>query len=356
MTASETLDARTPDTVIGQLVGDLAGSLGVLLVALGNRTGLWAALREGARTPHELAACTGVAEPLAREWCRAQVAGNYLEHNADGTFALPDPVAGALLHGPGGALVDACTEMIISMAAGFDEFATAFAAGEGFGWNRRDLRFLHGTDALTRVMLPDELIGAILAATAPVADGSAHFGSIVDVGCGYGAPTLAMARHLPDARVLGVDYSDVSVANGRRAARDAGLGNRVRFECAAATELPGSGHALVTFFDVLHDLGDPVAALVRAREVLAPGGAVLLVEPLAGDRLEDNLTPPGRMFYAVSTLICTPNALSQSSAHAPLGAQAGEALLRSTAAAAGFTRVRRVPVAAPLNLALELRP
>ena len=333
----------------------------MLLTALGTRTGLWTELAgSGPLTPAELADRTGVAEPLVREWCRAQAAGGYLTYRPDpGTFTLPDAVAGAMLHGPGLEMVDACADMFCSLGAGFDEFTAAFGAGEGFGWHRHDAQFWHGSDALTRVALPAGLIGAVLDQLGPVTAALAGGGTVLDVGSGYGTPTLAMARHFPAARVLGLDYHDASVAHARTTADEAGLAGRVRFEVGSATDLPGSGYALVTFFDSLHDLGDPVGALVQARAALAPEGAVVLVEPLAADRVEDNLTPSGRMFYAVSTLICTPNAVSQTAAaggHVPLGTQAGEALLRETAAAAGFTRVRRVPVEAPLNLVLELRP
>jgi SAM-dependent methyltransferase len=361
MTVAQTTPQSTVDAVIGQLVTELGGSLGVLLIALGNRSGLWAALAgAGPSTPVELARRTGAAEPLVREWCRAQAAGGYLTYEPDGsTFALPDAVAGALVHGPGGDMVDACAEMFGSLAAEFDEFTEAFRAGSGYGWHRHDDRFWHGSDALTRVALPDALIGAILDALGPVSDALTAGGSILDVGSGYGTPTIAMGRHLVGARLLGIDYNEGSVAYARRAAADAGLADRVRFERGSATDLPGSGYPLVTFFDSLHDLGDPVGALMQAKDVLAPSGAALLVEPLAADRVEDNLTPSGRMFYAVSTLICTPNAVSQvagSHGTSPLGTQAGESLLRATAEAAGFTRIRRVPVDAPLNLVMELRP
>jgi 2-polyprenyl-3-methyl-5-hydroxy-6-metoxy-1,4-benzoquinol methylase len=355
------IEERTPDAVVGQLVDELAGSLGVLLVALGTRAGLWKELAgAGPVTAAELAGRTGVAEPLVREWCRAQAAGGYLTYQPEGgTFLLPDGVAGALLHGPGLAMVDACTDMFRSMGAGFDEFAAAFAAGRGFGWHRHDALFWHGSDALTRVALPPELIGAALDQLGSVTATLAAGGSVIDIGAGYGTPTLAVAGHFPAARVLGIDYHEASVVQARKTAAEAGVADRVRFEVGTATDLPGSGYTLVTFFDSLHDLGDPVGALVQARTVLAPDGAVMLVEPLAADRVEDNLTPSGRMFYAVSTLICTPNAVSQTAGTggpAPLGTQAGEALLRETAAAAGFTHVRRVPVDAPLNLVLELRP
>ena len=357
VTIEQTAGEPTVDDVMAQIFSELGGSVGVLLSALGVRTGLWAALADaGPLSPAELCARTGVAQPLAREWLRAQAAAGYLRYDpSTGRFTLPEAVGVAFLKAPGGAMVDACTHMLCSMGAGFAEFTEAFRGNGGFGWVRRTEEYLEGSDLLTRAALPAELIGAIVD---NIDTRLASGGSIADIGCGYGSPTLAVGAHFPAAHVLGIDYSDVSVAHARQAANRAGLSDRVQFEVAAATDLPGSGYALITFFDSLHDFGDPASALMNAREALAPDGVVLLVELLAGDRVEDNLNPAGRMFYAISALVCTPNALSQQTPHGPepLGTLAGEARLREVAATAGFTRVRRVPVDAPLNLVLELRP
>jgi SAM-dependent methyltransferase len=329
----------------------------VLLSGLGMRTGLWAALAgAGPLTATEVAGRTGLSAPLVREWLRAQAAGGYLTYDpAAEAFTLPGAVAVAMLHAPGGALIDAATSMFCSIGAGFADFVEAFRGSGAYGWDRRSEEYLHGSDLFTRTALPAELIGAVLD---QLGTGLADGGTVADVGCGYAAPTLAIAAHFPAARVLGIDYHDVSVAHARKVAAQAGLSDRLRFEVAAATDLPGTGYGLITFFDSLHDLGDPVGALAHARSALAADGAVLLVEPLAADRVEDNLNPSGRMFYAVSTLVCTPNALSQQvpGGPDPLGTLAGERRLREVAAAAGFTRVRRVPVDAPVNLVLELRP
>jgi SAM-dependent methyltransferase len=355
-TIAETTIEPTVDAVMGQILGELGGSLGVLLNALGVRAGLWAALADaGPLIPAEVSARTGVAEALARDWLRAQAAAGYLRYDPTaGTFTLPDAVAAAMLHGPGGAMIEACTSMFCSMGVGFADFTEAFRTGQGFGWDQRTEDYLHGSDLLTRTALPAELIDAVLD---QVGVNLSAGGAVADIGCGYGSPTIAVAAHFPAARVLGIDYHDVSVVHARAAANDAGLRDRVRFEVAAATDLPGSNYALITFFDSLHDLGDPIGALVTAREALATDGVVLLVEPLAADRVEENFNPAGRMFYAVSTLVCTPNALSQQvvGGPAPLGTLAGESRLREVAAAAGFSSVRRVPVEAPMNLVLELR-
>lgn len=181
---------------------------------------------------------------------------------------------------------------------------------------------------------------------------------MLDVGCGYGSPTRAIAQLYPAADVLGTDYHDASIMSARESAALEGVRN-VRFEVAPATHVPDrdGGYHLITFFDSLHDIGDPRGALIRARDVLAPGGAVLLIEPLGSDNVADNLNPLGRMYYSISTLACTPNAVSQRTATSsePLGAQAGEATLQALAAEAGFGAVRRVDVPAPINLVLGLR-
>jgi 2-polyprenyl-3-methyl-5-hydroxy-6-metoxy-1,4-benzoquinol methylase len=350
------------EAVMGKIVVELGAALGVLLTSLGTRSGLWAALAgAGPMTTAEVAGKVKVEPSLVREWLRAQAAGGYLMYDsAAATFTMPDAVAAVIQDGPGGALVDACATMMSSMGEGFNAFSEAFSCGEGFGWHQRTAEHWHGTDAFTRVALPTELIGAAIAELGDVAKVLAKGGRVVDVGCGYGGPTLGIAGLFPTADVVGIDYHDASIAHARAEAATTGTDN-VRFEVVAATELAdsgGTGYDLITFFDSLHDIGDPRGALRSARAAVAATGVVLLFEPLGADAVEDNLNPTGRMFYAVSTLACTPNAVSQKTATSsePLGAQAGEQRLRALAAEAGFSRVRRVGVEAPMNLVLELRP
>ena len=344
---------------MGKIVTELGAALGVLLISLGIRSGLWAALADaGPLTTADVAARVSVERSLVREWLRAQAAGGYLEYDAaNETFTLPDAVAAAICYGPGGALVDACATMLSSMGEGFAAFSEAFSVGQGFGWHQRTAGHWHGTDAFTRVALPAELIETAIGAMPGVAAVLAAGGTVADVGCGYGTPTRAIAGLYPAARVLGIDYHDASIAHSRAEAACSGISN-ARFEVAAAADLPGKDYDLITFFDSLHDLGDARGALVRAHAAVAPAGAVLLFEPLGADDLQGNLNPNGRMFYAVSTLACTPNAVSQKTATSsePLGAQAGEKRLRALAAEAGLSRVRRLDIPAPMNLVLELRP
>lgn len=362
MTTIEVPVEATPDPAaveeyLGRLTADLGGTLGVLLTSLGTRHGLWRALAgAGPCTAEQVAGRVTVDRALVREWLRAQAAAGYLDYDpAADTFELSPAAAAAIPDGPGSPLVEACVEMLGATIEGFDDFSAAFGAGRGYGWHQRTGQYWHGQDAFTRLVLPEELIGA--AVPADVAAALDAGGAALDVGCGYGAPTLAIARQHPAARVLGIDYHDASVMHARQAA--AQLAN-VRFEVAAALDPPDrpGAYDLITFFDSLHDLGDPRGALTAARRAVAPSGAVLLFEPAGGDTVADNLHPGGRMMYSISTLICTPNAVAQRTptSSEPLGAQAGEPTLRALAAEAGFTRARRIEVPLPFNLVLELRP
>lgn len=362
MTTIEVPVEATPEPAeveeyLGRLTADLGGTLGVLLTSLGTRHGLWRALAgAGPCTVEQVTGRVTVDRALVREWLRAQAAAGYLDYDpAADTFELSPAATAAIPDGPGGPLVEACLAMLSATMEGFDDFSVAFGAGQGFGWHQRTDHYWHGQDAFTRLVLPDELIAA--AVPAHIAAALAAGGSVLDVGCGYGAPTLAIARRHPAARVVGIDYHDASVMHARQAAAHV---ENVGFEVASALDPPDrpGGYDLITYFDSLHDLGDPRGALTAARRAVAPSGAVLLFEPAGGDTVADNLHPGGRMMYGISTLICTPNAVAQRTATSsdPLGAQAGEPALRALAAEAGFSRARRLDVPLPFNLVLELRP
>jgi len=178
--------------------------------------------------------------------------------------------------------------------------------------------------------------------------------TVADVGCGHGASTVLMARHFPRSTFVGSDYHAGSIAIARERAEQAGVADRVRFEVASANAYSGSGFDLVTTFDALHDMGDPVGAARHVRETLAPDGTWMIVEPMAGDRVEDNLNPVGRAYYGFSTLLCTPASLSQDVGLA-LGTQAGPARIRDVSTTAGFRRFRAV-TGTPFNNVLEVRP
>jgi SAM-dependent methyltransferase len=352
--AAPTVDPAQVEAAVGQLVTELGITLSTVTTALGVRTGLWSALADaGPLSPAELARRVGTAEPYAREWCRTQAAAGLLRYD-DGRFELPAEVAAVLVHGPMGAMIDAAITMLTATASRLPAFEEAFRTGRGFGWDERAAEHWHGVDAFTAAaMTPDFLPLAIRAMDGLAARLDAG-GAVLDVGCGFGRPTRWIAEGFPRARVTGCDLHDASIAAARRAATEAGVGDRVSFEVADAASAPAGSYDVVVFVDSLHDLGDPVGALTRARDVLAPDGAVLLVEPLAADDVAGNLNPVGRMFYAVSTMFCTPTAVSQGTT--ALGTLAGRAVLTDAANAAGFRTVRIVPVEAPFNLVLELRP
>lgn len=347
--------AADVEAATAQVMADFAAVVGVETVVLGIRTGAWKALAgQGPTTPAELAQRMGTVEPYAREWLSAQAAAGYVEYDAaTGAFTLPDAMAAVLADDARSALFRAFGEAMDVMAIDLERFTERFATGQGFGWHERSPRHWEAMAQINAAsVLP--FLSAWIAAADGVADRLDAGGKVADVGCGYGAVAVALALAHPAATVTGFDYHGGSIDRSRQAALDAGVAERARFEVATAKDYPGSDYDLILFVDSLHDLGDPVGALAHARDALSPDGSVLLVEMACGDKLEDNLHPIGRMFYAISTTVCTANGVAQEG-H-PLGTVAGEALLRRTAEAAGFTRVRRLDVEAPLNILLELRP
>jgi SAM-dependent methyltransferase len=230
----------------------------------------------------------------------------------------------------------------------------AFRTGDGVGWHEHDVCLFRGTERFFRpgykAHLIDEWIPSLDSVAAKLASG----GAIADVGCGHGASTILMATAFPSAHVFGFDYHAPSIERARQAAEQAGVSDRVRFEVAQAKDFPGRDYDLVTFFDCLHDMGDPVGAAAHVRATLAPEGTWMIVEPFANDAVEENFTPVGRIFYSASTMICTPASLSQEVGMG-LGAQAGEKRLREVVTAGGFSRFRRA-TETPFNLVLEARP
>jgi SAM-dependent methyltransferase len=339
--------------VMGQLMADLAATSGMLLTLVGVRTGLWESLAAGPASPAELADRSSASEPYIREWLRSQAAAGYVRYEpATGRYSLPAAVAAVMAADPLRALVEGTGMQAAAQWAEVSRYEVGFRTGSGIGWDEHGPAHSRGMDLISRAVVVPALAGWLTALDG-VATRLAAGGAVADVGCGYGAPTIAMAQAFPRSRVLGIDADDASIACARKAAAAAGLGSRAAFEVADAAGLPGGDYDLITFFDCLHDLGDPVGALRSAREALAPGGSVLLVEHAGSEHPEENLNPVGRFFYAASALVCTPNALAHGSAG--LGTIPGEAALRGVAAEAGFFQVRRVDADAPLNILLQLR-
>jgi SAM-dependent methyltransferase len=235
-----------------------------------------------------------------------------------------------------------------------DRLERAFTTGEGVGWDEHHHDLYCGTERFFRPGYVQNLVEAWIPALDGVEAKLLSGGRVADVGCGHGASTILLAQAFPQSAIVGFDYHEPSIAAAREAAEAAGVSGRVHFEVAAAASYPGEGYDLVCMFDCLHDMGDPVGAARHVRSTLAPDGTWMIVEPMAGDRVEDNLNPVGRAYYAFSTLLCTPASLSQEVGLA-LGAQAGEARIRDVVERGGFTRFRRV-AETPFNLVFEARP
>jgi 2-polyprenyl-3-methyl-5-hydroxy-6-metoxy-1,4-benzoquinol methylase len=350
------IDEQKLEAFIGLAATEAGAALNVALVTLGDELGLYRAMADGQPVgAAELAGRTGTLERYVREWLNAQAASG---------FVVYDETADAYVLPPEHALVLADESSPFSLLGTFqsanavvairEHLAERFIEGEGVGWHEHHHGLWHGTErafaTAYRTYLLTEWLPALDGVVAKLEAGA----RVADVGCGHGASTILMAEAFPASRFVGIDYHAESIETARRRAAQAGVADRVSFEVAGASDYAGEGvYHLVAFFDAFHDLGDPLAAARRAAAALAPGGTCMLVEPYAGDRVEDNLNPIGRLYYGFSTLVCTPGSLSQPG-RAGLGTQAGEARLREVLQAGGFGTVRRA-AETPLNLVLEAR-
>jgi SAM-dependent methyltransferase len=348
-------DEAALEAFVGRVIGDLGAAMHLPLVALGDRLGLYRAMVEaGPVTSAELAERTGCAERYLREWLAAQAASGYAAYDPDGErFWLTPEQAVALADEDHPAFVAGGSLVVTAVGSIVERLEESFRTGEGVGWHEHNPMLFVGTERFFKPGYVGNLLTSWLPALDDVEDKLRAGGRVADVGCGFGASTILMASGFPVADIVGFDYHAPSIEAARTRAAEAGVGS-ARFEVATSSDFPGSDYDLIAFFDCFHDLGDPPAAARHARSALAEDGTLLLVEPLAADRLEDNLTPLGRAFYSASTLVCTPASLAQDGQVA-LGAQAGESRLRSILTDAGFTRVRRVAETPP-NLVLEARP
>lgn len=339
---------------LGQFVTDMGATGSAGAVAVGNRLGLYRSLAEGPATPEAFAARTGCDRRYLTEWLRGQAAGGYVTYDpATAEFSLTEEQAFCLAD-PNGPDVSAAFVAALGYLRAEPRITEAFRTGAGVGWHEHHEDVFVGCDAFYRPGYVAELVPSWIPALDGVDAKLAAGGRVADVGCGLGSTAVLIAQAYPQATVTGSDYHGASIELARKKAADAGVGDRVGFEVATAQQFGGTGYDLVTMFDALHDLGDPVGAARRVREALAPDGTWLLVEPYAGDAVEDTFTPVGRLYYAGSTFLCVPNGLSQDGGYA-LGAQAGEAAIRRVVEEAGFTRFRRAAQSA-FNLVYEIRP
>jgi SAM-dependent methyltransferase len=354
--SSTMLDPERLDALLGQAVTEFGATVNAALVVIGDRLGLYRALAAGGPlTATELAERTGTAERYVREWLNAQAASGYVDYDAaTHRYGLSPEQAAILADESGPAFVGGGFQIALGAASGLERIRDAFLTGAGMGWHEHSRDVFEGCERFFEPGYRANIVDAWIPALEGVQERLETGGRVGDVGCGHGVSSILIAEAYAAAEVTGFDYHDESIAEARRRAEAAGLSDRLRFEVAAADAFPGTGYDLVASFDCLHDMGDPVAVARHVREALAEHGTWMIVDPHAGDRVEDNLNPVGRAYYAFSTMLCVPNSLSQDGGLA-LGAQAGEARLREVVTAAGFTRFRRV-ADTPFNLVLEARP
>jgi SAM-dependent methyltransferase len=349
------IDEQRLEAFVEQVVDEIGAVLNATLVVLGDRLGLYRAMADGEPVDAAtLAARTGTGERVVREWLHAQAAGGYVEYDArSGTFHLPPEQAAVLADETSPAFACGAFQLAASTMKDEHRLREAFRNDGALGWHEHHQDLFEGCERFSRAGYDANLVPAWIPALEGVEERLERGCRVADVGCGHGASTILMASAYPASTFTGFDYHFASVETARRRARDAGATN-ARFDMAPAKGYPGTGYDLVTTFHCLHGLGDPVGAARHVRDTLSEHGTWLIVEPYARDRVEDNLTPVGRLYYGASALISTPASLSQEVGLA-LGAQAGEARIREVCAAGGFTRFRRA-AETPLNLVFEVRP
>ena len=355
MTQSTPLPAPSElESFIGQVVADLSAAFSGVLINVGRKLGLYRAMADlGACTSVVIAEATGIRERYVREWLANQAAGGYVSYDPEKqTYVLPPAQAMVLALDQSPVFMAPAFEVAASFWLDEDKIVETFRSGEGLGWHAHNHRLFCGTESFFRTGYRAHLVSEWLPALDGVVERLRRGARVADIGCGHGVSTILMAQAFPKSSFIGLDYHDASVATARKRAAEQGVAGNTTFEVKAATEFDGHDFDLICFMDCLHDLGDPVGALARCRNALKPDGKVLLVEPYAGDRLEENLNPVGRMYYAASAMACTPNSLSQNG-ELGLGAQAGEERLRKVAREAGFSDLRRA-AQTPVNLILEL--
>ena len=348
-------DPEKLNALMGKLVGDLGAVLSGALILLGDQLGLYKAMADGKPdTPKGIAKHTKLKERYAREWLSAQAAAGLVDYDAaSGRFSLSPEQSVALAQEGSPAFFAGAFQVAQSMWLDEPKIAAAFKSGKGVGWHQHSTCLFKGTERFFRPGYNANLISAWIPALDGMKAKLEKGATVADVGCGHGASTILMAQAYPNSHFFGFDYHAPSIKRAKLAAKEAGVDKRISFQKAVAKDFPAQKYDLVTMFDCLHDMGDPVGAAKHVKKSLAKNGTWLLVEPFANDELGDNLNPIGRIFYAVSTMICTPASLAQE-VGLGLGAQAGEKRLREVAGKAGFSHFRRA-AETPFNLVFEAK-
>lgn len=354
-TTAAALDPEKLMAFVFRAVEEAGAALNCALVVMGDRLGYYRSLAEhGASTPAELAERTNTDEHYAREWLNAQAAGSFVTYEpSSGRYTLPPEQAVALTDESSPAFVGGLFQIAYGTARDAHRIIDVARTGDGIGWGDHNGDVHVGCERFFRPTYAANLVAGWLPALDGVVDKLERGATVADIGSGHGSSTILMAQAFPQSSFVGTDLHDESVVTARERACDAQL-DGVRFETGDATTISGGPYDLVTMFDCLHDMGDPIGAARAIRDVIADDGTWMIVEPAAGDHVEDNLNPVGRAYYSFSTLLCTPASLAQPVGLA-LGTQAGPARIRDVVTAAGFTRFR-IAATTPFNNVFEVRP
>ena len=341
--------------LLGKVVTEMGAAANGPLVTIGDKLGLYKTLSEsGAMSSQQLADATGTAERYVREWASAQAASGYIEYNPSSeTFSMSPEQAAVFGNAKSPVFMTGAFYAITSVYHDEPKIEKAFKTGEGVSWGDHNSCLFCGTEKFFSPSYEGNLISSWLPAMDGVIEKLKNGAMVADIGCGHAASTIIMAKAFPNSQFIGYDFHDKSIEQAKERAETAGVSN-ITFEVATAKDFPGKEYDLITFFDCLHDMGDPVGACAHAKSALKPDGTCMIVEPFAHDTLEENLNPVGRAFYAFSTMLCTPCSLNQEVGLA-LGAQAGEKRLKEAITNGGFRHFRKA-TETPFNLILEARP
>lgn len=353
-TPAPAIDENALMSFVFRAVDEVGAALNCALVVMGDRLGYYRALADGPRTAAELADATGTGERYAAEWLAAQAAGDFVRYDpASGRFTLPAEHVVALTDETSPAYLPGFFQIAFGTISDASQVFDRARDGDGLGWGDHNHDVHEGCERFFRPGYAANLVSGWLPALTDVVPKLERGARVHDIGCGHGASTILMAQAFPQSRFVGTDAHRGSIDVARERAGEAGVADRVELSVAAATEVAGTGFDLVTIFDALHDMGDPVGCARRVHDMLADDGTWMIVEPAAGDRVEDNFNPVGRAYYGFSTLLCTPSSLSQDVGLA-IGTQAGPARIRDIVTAAGFTQFR-IAAQTPFNNVLEVR-
>jgi 2-polyprenyl-3-methyl-5-hydroxy-6-metoxy-1,4-benzoquinol methylase len=352
---SDNIDQTKLQEFMMKAVGDIASNMSAMTVILGERLGLYKAMADSKPvTSAELAAKTNTYERYIREWLASQAAAGYVNYNtSDGKYSLPVENAFVLAEENSPAYIQGAYQLIRSIFKDEEKFVEMFRTGKGLLWGEHHHDLFEGTAKFFKSAYIGNLVQSWIPSLEGVEEKLRQGAKVADIGCGYGVPTLIMAKAYPNSKFYGYDNHKASIETAQQSAQKEGLADRAEFHTVSANESIGNDYDLVAFFDCLHDMGDPIGAMNFAKQSLKHDGTCMIVEPMANDNVQDNLNLVGRIYYSASTMICVPNSLADNGP--ALGAQAGEKRIKEIAEKAGFTKFKRASQT-PFNIVYEVKP